>query len=691
MGARAIATLAVIIGCAHTPVPKPPSRRVAREPAIATDVVRWDRGRETLLAHTADLDPTAWPAADVGIWFVRPAQPGLGADQLRAFVARAVTLQARGISVAGQAAAGDASISALAQRPPALAFVDVSGTAVTDAGVRVVAALPGLQHAWLSSTVITDVSLVDLARNPSLASVRIDNTGITDVGLTALADLPHLLVVSAAATGITDVGLAKLLARTSLIYLAVSNTRITSAALQPLATACSLTGIDLAGTRIDDAGATALFRACRHLDDVSLARTSLADSSALAGLPLRRLDLSHTSVRTRTLELIAAATELTSLELGDTNIIARDLAALRNFRALEHLGLAHLGVRAEAIDVIVANAALRELDLAGADLGDDDALRLGVLAHLVSINLSSTRVTDAIGALLAGRKLEHLDLGKTMVTDATVARLSTSALRVLDLTQTTVTAASLAVIQASSELEELYLSASAIASGLHRLGGLRKLRILHVAGLPFDDVAGAALSRSPLLEELELSNTKVTGATLARLRSLGHLRSLGLDHLVLTDEDAARIASLPGLEILTLRAGNLTNTGAAALGHAPHLGQLSIEDTNVSDEGCRGLALSRSLEVINVSRTHVTAACVAAASAAPRLRELYSDGLALTATELRFAPGSHLEVLSLEDAALDDRALPELLALRSLRKAYLRDARFSPRGAERLRAAGITH
>ncbi len=691
MGARAIATLAVMIGCAHTPVVKPPSRRLAPEPAIATEVVRWDRGRETVLAHTVDLDPTAWPGADAGIWFVRPAQPGLGAEQLRAFVARAVALQAAGISVAGQAAAGDASISALAQRPPALAFVDLSGTAVTDAGVRAVADLPGLQHAWLSSTAITDASLIDLARRRSLASVRIDNTKITDAGLIALAELPHLLVVSAAATAITDAGLATLLAKTSLTYLAASNTRITGAALQALAAACSLTGIDLAGTRIDDAGATALFRACRQLDDVNLARTSLADSSALAGLPLRRLDLSHTAVRTRTLDVIAAATGLTSLELGDTNIIARDLAALRNLRALEHLGLAHLGVRAEAIDVIVANPALRELDVAGADIGDDDALRLGVLAHLVSMDLSSTRVTDAVGALLAGRKLERLALARTTVTDATVARLSTTALRVLDLTGTNVTTASVQRIAASRELEELYLSGSAIASGLDQLGKLRKLRILHVASLPFDDVAGASLRQSSLLEELELSNTKVTGATLAQLRSLVHLRSLGLDHLSVTDEDAVRIANLPALETLTLRGSSLTDAGAAALGHAPQLGQLSIEDTTVSDEGCRGLALSRSLEVINLSRTHVTAVCVAAASAAPHLRELYADALALTATELRFAPGSHLEVLSLEDAALDDRALPELLGLRSLRKAYLREARFSPRGAERLRAAGITH
>ncbi len=128
-------------------------------PRMPTEVVRWDNGSETVIASTPTLDPAAWPAADAGIWYVRPARRDLDANQLRAFVALAVKLKAPGISLSGFANADDASVAPMASQPASLSFVDLTGTGITDVGAMVVASLPGLRHAWFSSTAVSDATL----------------------------------------------------------------------------------------------------------------------------------------------------------------------------------------------------------------------------------------------------------------------------------------------------------------------------------------------------------------------------------------------------------------------------------------------------------------------------------------------------------------------------------------------------
>lgn len=658
MRAAGLVAAAVLVGCAARPrsaaprtVARPPAARPATpEPRIATEVVRWSSGREVVLAVTDTVDPSRWPSVGDGLWYVRPGNRDASASELTQFVALAAERGATGISLAGFRNADDATIRALGDRSRALTFVDVSNTAISEAGVTTVLALPGLQHAWLASTPVFDAALSGLRADAPLTSLRVDGTAITDAGLRTVASLSNLQVLSAGRTSISDAGVGDLLRARPLRYLAVPHTGTSGAALRSLGPACALEGIDLSGTRIDNAAADALLRNCRQLAEVDLAENGISEVSAVEGLPLRRLNLAGTKVRTSVLASIARASALAWLDVGRTDVVARNLAQLADLRALEHLGLAHTAVRAGAIDVILRNPELRELDLTAAKIVDDDARRLGSLRHLTSLDLSSTGITDAIAPLFATwSQLERLDLARTAVGDRVVSRLAAT-VRVLDLTATRVTGASTGKLAELTRLEALYLSASAMDGPFTALGALVRLRVLHVADLELGDEAAAMLSSLTRLEELELSGTRITNRTLNALASLPRLRSLGLDRLPLADGDMPALRSLGMLDTLTLRGVHVTDAGIGALSQATRLAHLSIEDTNATDAACGLLASSSTLVAIDISGTDVTAACISALSLAPRLRELYAERITLAPAALRFAPGSPIELLSTEGA-----------------------------------------
>ncbi len=645
-----------------------PTQPIPAPPAIETEVVQWNSGRETVLVRTPTMDATAWPRP-AGIWYVRPAQRDLDGPHLATFFETAVALGIAGISLADCAAATDHTIAnGLASRPSSLTFVDLSGTAVTDASAPGLAALPRIEHVWMSSTSITDASLQDLAKGHSLKSVRADETAITDIGLAALATLPALEVVSANGTLLSSAGVDALLVARPLQYLGIARTAIAGDALTSLARRCSLTGIDLRRTAIDDATVATSLASCAALHSLDLAETRITDVGLLAlhALPLTRLDVSHTQVHSRALEVFHELTEMTWLDLGYTNVTNRGVAWLTKLTKLEHLGLAYVGAGADAIVVVKNNPALREIDLTAAKLGDDD------LAEL------ATRVD-----------LEVLVLRHTAITDAALARLTTTKLRVLDVGGTQVTGASMPRHAGWSSLEELYLSDMQPGGAFGSLGSLYRLRVLHVAGLAFDDAAAQALRPLHHLEELDLSRTRVTSAALPVLATLPGLRALALDQVPIGDSDASVLATFHALETLTVARTSLSDTGAIALAALPHLAKLSIEQTQVTDAGCQRLAASLRLSAINVGGTQVTATCLLALSRIPTLTELDADEVPLGGIDLQFAPGSRIATLSLDGTLIDDHAVPGLLALRSLRELHVNGAKLTTKARSRLTASGI--
>ncbi len=105
---------------------------------------------------------------------------------------------------------GDAQLARLAPIAPALYWLDLGETAVTDAGLASLAAMKNLRRLHLDRTAVTDAGLAHLAPLGQLESLNLHATRITNTGLQTLRALPRLRSLYLWQTGVTPDGLEKL-------------------------------------------------------------------------------------------------------------------------------------------------------------------------------------------------------------------------------------------------------------------------------------------------------------------------------------------------------------------------------------------------------------------------------------------------------------------------------------------------
>lgn len=88
--------------------------------------------------------------------------------------------------------------------------VFLGGAKVTDADLKVLAALKGLKGLSLTNTPVTDASLKELAPLQGLQTLSLFKTKVTDAGLKDLAALKGLKRLYLDSTKVTDAGVAEL-------------------------------------------------------------------------------------------------------------------------------------------------------------------------------------------------------------------------------------------------------------------------------------------------------------------------------------------------------------------------------------------------------------------------------------------------------------------------------------------------
>jgi uncharacterized membrane protein/YHS domain-containing protein/mono/diheme cytochrome c family protein len=86
----------------------------------------------------------------------------------------------------------DAELAKLAKLGPNLRWLDLGGTAVTDAGLAQLEAMPNLTRLHLERTRLTDTGLEHLKNLSELEYLNLYGTGITDEGLDQLQTMPKL-------------------------------------------------------------------------------------------------------------------------------------------------------------------------------------------------------------------------------------------------------------------------------------------------------------------------------------------------------------------------------------------------------------------------------------------------------------------------------------------------------------------
>lgn len=87
---------------------------------------------------------------------------------------------------------GDADLAKLAPLAANLRWLDLAGTAVTDAGLTQIAGMRALVRLHLERTAVTDAGLASLWGLNELEYLNLHSTSVTDAGLTALKSLPRL-------------------------------------------------------------------------------------------------------------------------------------------------------------------------------------------------------------------------------------------------------------------------------------------------------------------------------------------------------------------------------------------------------------------------------------------------------------------------------------------------------------------
>ena len=117
----------------------------------------------------------------------------------------------------------------------------------------------------LSYTAITDAGLVYLQRYEKLDRLDLGYTRITDAALATLHGLPRLNELNLIGTSITDAGLKQLRDVTNLRVLVLDGTKITDVGLVHLAGLTRLRELYLRDTQVTDAGAAELQKALPRL------------------------------------------------------------------------------------------------------------------------------------------------------------------------------------------------------------------------------------------------------------------------------------------------------------------------------------------------------------------------------------------------------------------------------------------
>jgi hypothetical protein len=105
---------------------------------------------------------------------------------------------------------GDREVVVLQALAPQITWLDLSGTAITDAALTTIARLPNLTRLHLDRTAVTDAGVAQLQSLRQLEYLNLYGTHVSDQGINRLANLKSLRTLYVWRTRVTPAGLARL-------------------------------------------------------------------------------------------------------------------------------------------------------------------------------------------------------------------------------------------------------------------------------------------------------------------------------------------------------------------------------------------------------------------------------------------------------------------------------------------------
>lgn len=332
----------------------------------------------------------------------------------------------------------------LAAQLPALRWIALNGTGISDGGIEQLCRRRDIEKLWLGQTSVSDRALQAVAECPSVNLLALEVTNTSDAGIGYLAKLPNLVTLSLGSPNLTPVGLGglgecesleelrldllpvtdevmqRLSGLTKLHTLSVSRTAITNASGQYISKLKSLKWLHLDFTQIDQA----FFQGfdLPKLEELSVIGTLLDDSGlkSLSGCKqLTKLDARATECkisqlckfleedlgksREQALESVADATldedgNLISLDLTGYLFTDEDLSVIDGHAQLQWLKLPGNALSADGYGLLTQLdlPKLRLLDVSQSSLTDEGLGRILELEQLVNLHLTNTNVSSQL-------------------------------------------------------------------------------------------------------------------------------------------------------------------------------------------------------------------------------------------------------------------------------------------------------
>lgn len=359
----------------------------------------------------------------------------------------------------------------------------------------------------------------------------------------------------------------------------------------------------------------------RFLDQVEVA---LAERKARAAL--------------KTLGVAVPAGPITSLDLTNTGVRERHLAALVGLKSLTRLTLSGPEILDEMMDYVVQLESLESLSLENCGLKNTGLAKIcRSLPNLRVLNLRRTDVNDSgLASLKKLPKLEQALLMFLNITDNGLVHLSDmQQLRTIDL-------------RGSTAISD---------DGIKHLEGLKNLKALKLRNVLVTNGAMPSIGKLTELKVLTLEDTQVDDDGISELTGLTKLIELDLTRTTVSDEGLSALTGMKELQTLNLRGINLSGYGLEHLKAAQKLEKLIVSETTMNDTGLEHVATLPALKELDLWQTQVS--------------------------DLSYlSDAKHLESLNCEELFIGNDAIEHLKGVTSLRRLSLQSTNVDNDGME---------
>jgi len=173
----------------------------------------------------------------------------------------------------------------------------------------------------------------------------------------------------------------------------------------------------------------------------------------------------------------------------------------------------------------------------------------------------------------------------------------------------------------------------------------------------------------PQLDEINLSDSKVTDHSMGYLYRFHGLKKLNLNGTKIKDEGLKSLALMDSLTNLELKDSTATPAGLKLLGNMKFLNELNLDRTNTNDDVLEAISTLPQLKVLSIRMTPITDKGLASLAKMKWLERLYITGTGITNRGLASISKMKLKELRLADTAVTGRGLSvlkDMTALESL-------------------------